>query len=116
MNKAMSAAGIDLDYEPASISCSVKSGVVSCNTDTQQVQVATALRNAFPIGQYIFSAATWHVGMYGESQGCAHVFCIANKCPVDLSVLMATSLQDHEVSASTTGPAGCSTCMYSKVL
>ena len=58
--------GIDLDYEPANIACNVVNGVVSCNTDQQSVAVTTILRNALPRPTYIMSAATWHIGMYGE--------------------------------------------------
>jgi hypothetical protein len=58
--------GIDLDYEPSGISCTVTNGAVSCNTDQQSVSVATLLRQALPQPTYLMGAATWHIGAYGE--------------------------------------------------
>jgi hypothetical protein len=58
--------GIDLDYEPSGISCTVTNGAVSCNTDQQSVSVATLLRQELPQPTYLMGAATWHIGAYGE--------------------------------------------------
>lgn len=60
--------GIDLDYEPDHIDCRSTTTGVQCNTDNELKAVTTALRAAFPVGQYIMSAATWHVGAYGKQQ------------------------------------------------
>lgn len=60
------AAGVDLDYEPGTPSCSNSGGTMRCSTDEESVSVAAALRMELPKGRYLLSTATWHVGMYGE--------------------------------------------------
>jgi hypothetical protein len=41
-------------------SCSTNAaGTLTCSTDTLHVSVASALRMALPVGQYILSTATW---------------------------------------------------------
>ena len=61
-------AGVDMDYEPdeSQLNCAVTAAGVSCATDAQSVAVTAALRSAFPKGQYLMIAATWHVGCYGQ--------------------------------------------------
>ena len=58
--------GADLDYEPSNPACKVVSGKVSCTTDAESVEVTAKMRAALPVGQYIMSTASWHVGMFGE--------------------------------------------------
>jgi chitinase len=59
--------GADVDWEPASASCTgAGTGAVSCPTDAQAVAAVTALRAALPKGQAILSTASFHVGLYGE--------------------------------------------------
>lgn len=58
--------GVDIDFELPSTCSTSAAGTVSCSTDTLLISVTSALRMALPVGQYILSTATWHVGCYGE--------------------------------------------------
>jgi len=60
--------GVDMDFEhkEADGSCQVTPAGVRCPTDALMVSSAEKLRAAFPKGQYIFSAATYSTGMWGE--------------------------------------------------
>ena len=59
--------GADLDWEPPFAACAASGGVVTCpTTDAQSVSVLTAMRSAFPKGQYILTVASFSKGAYGE--------------------------------------------------
>jgi chitinase len=57
--------GVDIDYEPASPSCTASGGVVSCPSDAEYVSVVKSMRAKLP-APYWISIAAFSVGAYGE--------------------------------------------------
>jgi chitinase len=59
--------GVDLDYEPASPSCTASGGKVNCPSDAEYISLVKRMRAVMPRPKWL-SIAAWSVGAYGEGE------------------------------------------------